>query len=942
MAVPERGVARVFSDVRDFPIFISHVDDQTRIPGGPWRVWDGATAIVFGGTTAWLIYKNLHTGTALAIFLVGTFVTFMAVMLARQVPMSRPTPLYRLMWWIQCIVGTRSDGGAYLAAPDAIDGNIVFTRAGVYAVYVIAGAASSALAPTRLITRIAQYHRRLVQNMPTPMVFTGKLAPVHPHALAQRMLGGYGHLPEWEHEVRDWLPYLQIEPMYETVFLLRVPIDGGLQGRTSTGRLRRVWRFVLGVDDEDSRSLEGYRKLSAQILAKIPAKLRPRPATPSQIQWWRYRELTSGAADIAFPPDGFGPSRIEKDQLFPDVDYDLGDQQGCFERRCQRMPWAPKALLRLIPSFAPVLRVQASGYPASYQALLPVAELPRIGMAFPGSDFLRAVEDIDTDIGDDDQDPPTYDWVQCVHTKESQRALTTVESAERNLQDQYHQRAGHKSGDDDLIERIASAREYNKLLRANKLDRECETTTVLTIGATSTRAVRSAVQKLHDTFAEMDIALSLPKGAQRDLRRMGNPGGESGAPTSQFGHPTTTKHWGMFGSLITTTLGNETGMLAAINLSTRRPSPVLLDPEGAPERRQPMGAIVYGPPGGGKSLFVKRLVRSGLLKGTRFSIDDPGSKMEWRKAFGDTPGAVVQDLTKPRVTLDALRLFARESSVEHFVDHMVPTLGLDPQGASVRQIRQLLRPDQRVAESTPGLLRHLRDLRGAEAQRYDELTNALDAASTVDYLRAIFDESLDDWDLDTAPIVIWLTHALELPDEANTNEHHLYQRQTPRARAGMALYGLMTAMTRTMYTTTPGPAFSVTEESRVYHRSPIGRRESTRIITQGRKEGYGLFAIDQDFETFSHIKEQYLPTRIITPYEHADETKRMLVHNGIDPDQYPELLDMEVVDGRGYALLIDEFRRAGVVNLLLPAQQDLVDLWDTSTRRTRLEEDTWV
>lgn len=941
MGIAERAVARVFSDVRDFPIYVSHIDDNTRLWFSPWRIWDGAAAIIFGGTTGILVYNRLDEGGTVPIALFGTCLTILAVVLARQVPISRPSPMYRLLWWVQCVVGTRSDGGKQLAAPEAIDGNIVFTKGGVYGVYVLAGAASSALAPTRLVKRIAQWHRRLVQNMPTPMVFTGKVAPLHPKAIMQRMLGPYADRPGWEQEVRDWEPYLNIEPMYETVYMLRIPLDGGLQGRTSTGMLRRAWRVLLGVDEEDSKSLAGYRKLSAQIQAKIPKQLRPRPATPSQIQWWRYRELTSGAADIAFPPDGFGPTRMQKADLFPEVEFDLGDQKGAYERRVKSMPWMPKFILRLIPSFAPMLRVQAKGFPSSYQALLPVAELPRIGMAFPGSDFLKAIEDIEFD-GDEDEAPPTYDWNQYVQTRPSERALNTVDSAERNLKDQYVQRAGHKSGDDDLIERIVSARDYNKLLRANKLERECETTTVLTVGASSSRTVHAAVQKLHDTFAEMEIALALPKGAQRDLRKIGNPGGEAGAPTDQFGHPTTTKNWGMFGSLVTTTLGNDTGMLAGINQSSKRPAPVLIDPEGAPERRHPMGFIVYGPPGGGKSMFVKRAVRSGLLKGTRFSIDDPGSKMEWRKAFGEWPGAIVQDLTKPTVTFDTLRVFPRESAVEHFLDHMVPTLGLDPQGRPVRQVRQLLRPDARVAETTPGLLRYLKSLRGEDAERYEELTDALDAASTIDYLRAMFDESLPDWDLQNAPVVIWLTHAIELPDEANTNEHHLYQRQTPRARAGMALYGLMSTMTREMYSTSPEPAIAVREESRIFHRSPAGQRESTRIITQGRKETMGLYAIDQDFETFSHIKEQYLPTRIITPYEHEEETRKMLAHNGIDPDEYPALLEMEVVDGHGYALFIDEFRRAGLIDMLPPAQQELVDLWDTSTRRERLREDAWA
>ncbi|WP_078358275.1 ATP-binding protein [Mycobacteroides chelonae] len=923
----QRDVARVFSDVRDFPIFVSHIDDQTRIPFAPWRAWDGAAAVLFGGVTVWRVYANVEneTGLAFPVALFGAVLTITAVVLARQIPISRPSPIHRVVWWLQCVFGTQSDGGPYLSAPEGIDDNIVFTKRGVYAVYVIGGAASSALAPYQLRQRIAKWHRRLAQNMPTPMVFTGLVAPVHPMVTMQRMLAGYENCPEWESEVRDWEPYLRIEPMFETVFMLRVPIDGGLQGRTATGRLQRMWRSLLGVDDGDEETLDGYRRISEQILAKIPAKLRARAATPSQIQWWRYREMTAGVADIPFPPNAFGPRQLSKEDLLPEVHYDLGDQQGA---RARRPRW-----LRWIPSFAPVLRVQAKGFPSSYQALLPVAEIPRDGMAFPGADFLNAVEDIETDA--------TIDWIQHVRTRPVERALLTVDSAERNLRDQYVQRAGHKSGDDDLIERMASARDYNRLLRNNKLDRECESTSIITVGTRSTKALKEVVQQIHDEFAEMEIALALPKGAQRDLRRTGNPGGESGAPTSQFAHPTNTKHWGMFGSLTSTTLGNDTGMLLGMNLSSRRPAPVFLDLEGAPGRRHPMGMIVYGPPGGGKSMLVKRVVKAGLQKKTRFTIDDPGAKKEWKRAFGEEDGAVVLDLAHAEVSLCPLRNFARTAATEHFLDHLVPMVGFDPQGTEVRQLRQLLRPDERVAESTGELLRYLKDLRGEKAREYESLTNALDAASTVDYLQAIFNDALPVRDLSTAPVVIWLTSSLELPDEANTNETHLYMRQSPRARAGMALYGLMTVLTRVNYANSPGATMSVREESRVYHRSPAGRKESTREITQGRKEEHGLLAIDQDFRTFEHIKEEYLPTRIITPYDAGGDTTgeaaEMLRHNGIDPAEYPELLEMEVVEGHGYALFIDEFRRAGMVDLFPPAQQELVELWDTNTRRQRLQ-----
>lgn len=41
-----RETARVFTDVRDFPIYVSHIDDNTRLWFAPWRVWDGATFLL--------------------------------------------------------------------------------------------------------------------------------------------------------------------------------------------------------------------------------------------------------------------------------------------------------------------------------------------------------------------------------------------------------------------------------------------------------------------------------------------------------------------------------------------------------------------------------------------------------------------------------------------------------------------------------------------------------------------------------------------------------------------------------------------------------------------------------------------------------------------------------------------------------------------------------
>jgi hypothetical protein len=99
--------AKVFAEVRDFPIYISHIDESTRMPFSPWRIWDGLTALAGIALTVWATYHWLHSGSAAVIFVCGAALTIGATVLARQVPISRPTLPYRALWLALCIFGTQ-------------------------------------------------------------------------------------------------------------------------------------------------------------------------------------------------------------------------------------------------------------------------------------------------------------------------------------------------------------------------------------------------------------------------------------------------------------------------------------------------------------------------------------------------------------------------------------------------------------------------------------------------------------------------------------------------------------------------------------------------------------------------------------------------------------------------------------------------------------------
>jgi hypothetical protein len=800
----------------------------------------------------------------------------------------------------------------WLSPPDAVVGNLRFTRGGVYAEFVLQGQPGGML-PFAKKRKTAEAHRPLVRQLPSGMTFSGLLAPIAPRTVIRRMVSGYEDNPLWVKEVRDWEPYLEIEPFYERVFWLAVPVDSGLAGRTETGRFTKTWGALKGRDPDDETSVEGYRELASEIAAKIPQQFVPQPATPRQIQWvWR-RQVTRGVADTPFPHGRGGPDRLSASD-FESASFDEGNQAD------RRWSW--------LPTWKPVLRVAAEGAASSYQALIPVAQLPAGGLAYPRAEYLMVVDDVEIDA--------TVDWYQHVTVRSAEKALAKVDWAQRNLGDQSTQRGGRRASHSDLGERYEAAEEYNAELRSSRLERETEFTTVIAVGSRSPEQTSHAVQQLHTEYSEtLETALVLPRGAQRALWQVGNPGSEERAPLSQFSHPTTTRHWARFSPLVSCELGNDSGMLLGINMATRRPAPVLVDLEGAPTRRRTPGMLYIGSPGGGKSQSAKRLVDAWIKRGGQASISDPGPKKEWVPALahhGDNVAVV--DPGRAQVSLDGLRIFPREIAVEHTLDHLLPMMGVEADTIVAGQLRTLMRPDQRVAESTAGLLRYLNSLTGSKAAEHAELTAKLNMWSTVDYLRAMFDDSLPVPPIAEKSAIIWLTADLELPTETETDAVHLYRRQSPRARAGLAVYGMIAALTRVTYATSRRRGVFVAEEARPYLASPVGKRETLRTVTQGRKEGYGFIGISQRVEDFDGIGREFLPQRVVTPFSDPDYARKAFASIGIDPEEYPGALDLRTVPGHAYAYFIDEQGRTGLVDLLAPAQPELVSAFDTTDMDT--------
>lgn len=274
MAEDQQETAKSFADVLNFPKRLGFLDEHTRIPLGPWGPWDGAAAILGLGLTGWGMYVWFYDGYARWIAMFGMMFTAMATYAARQIPISRPSPRYRMLWVLNCFIGTQSRAAVsgkrdlWKSPPKAVIDNLVFTKGGVYADFILAEQPSGM---QRFAARraIAADHRPLVRQLPSGIVFWGVSPRVDTKRLQQRMIAGREHQPRWIREVREWEPFLAENLFYEQVFGVRVPVDAGMAGRSAAGSVAKLTSAVIGRDQDAPDSLDALREVVAQILGKL-------------------------------------------------------------------------------------------------------------------------------------------------------------------------------------------------------------------------------------------------------------------------------------------------------------------------------------------------------------------------------------------------------------------------------------------------------------------------------------------------------------------------------------------------------------------------------------------------------------------------------------------------------------------------------------------------
>lgn len=819
-----------------------------------------------------------------------------------------------------------------------IAGNLMWTRTGkVWAMWRLT-ALPYGYRSTKDKVEARALHQALIRALPGESLLLGVCAETDPVAVVERMIDGIdleSH-PDWAAECEATLDSLDELRIGERLHWLAVPLGGSNPVRESWESAAADLRDVLGLargplaGKEIARRVEQARK----VQAAIPGPFLPAPVTPAQMVWLHQHAQQRGLqADLSLP----AASGELVDQLLTPRSgttlaeplLDEGGQTDYLEQEGRKAlrDWNPMArrFLKVVQPHA-LDAVTGGGDvpPASYQAMLALADLPGEGMVFPGSEFLGRIDECGLDV----------DWAMRLEVRSSEEVAKKNRRALVNLNDQYGQRDGELGHGLNELERAASdLAEYAAILSSDKLEVEAQTTVIFAVSAPSAQDVVDDAKALAAYFGAAGYRLATPLGGQEDLWW----GMVPGAPTNQtirdYAQITTSASLAAAIPLASSDLGDRKGSLIALNISSGRPNVVLHDIAGASHKDVSGSMAIAGELGSGKSALMKKLCGDVVDRGGQVVIPDRTAMGEWAIWAAEVTEAIVVDVADPAVSLDPLRvhgLAVGARVTQSFLTQLLNVRPTEPQGVLLSEV---LEPDYLARHQLQGLgdvLAHLAD--GCSMEGAQSLARLMGVFARKDFGRVIFDASLPALQ-PAAPAIVIRTHTLELPTREEIETPHLFEQMKLEKIFGRALYTSIAGLARQIcFADRARLGVFAIDEAHHLTSSPEGELEVRDFVRDGRKHAAAVILGSHDplADFGSQTLRGLIPTRV-----QMRQRDKNLARNGLawlDMDAADEeLLDLLMTGTspvtangveehrRGEAFMRDSSGSIGRIKVLLPA-----------------------
>jgi hypothetical protein len=989
--------AQLFKGVHDTPVYTDILFKK------PLRLWVAISLYAGTALTVMLTILALDSGHARAILIYGLLLTGASAGTAALMPRGRPTLRFRIASACRALrpALASSTSDPLLAPPRTVIGNLSFTAHGVYAHYLISGLPYY-LQSTKRRIGVADRHQALAREVPAGTWIFGLSVPQNQRQLLRAMLDGHRDKHRWINACRQMAPVIAEQTPRTRIYWLAMPVDAGRAGHSPAGQAAKLRDWAIGRDKDSDDSVAAYQRLAHDIATALPEEFGPQPVSADMIDWFWRHNAWRGVFNNPLPRRAATTSGQLDTTALPVAVFDDGDQHhhggptlplrliaaaliaaaGATGALVGPLLAAPPATLaalallawtagiRRIPSWSKTLRVSSpeGTYPDSYQAILPVVDMPKAGIVFPGSEFLQALDDLDTGA--------TFDFAVNLVTLSREMEFVRNDRAKGNIDDQFTQRRDVRNGDAELIATWRQLAEYNRQLEANIDERPLHAAHVIAIGAGDQHTLDYSVKRLREELTQSgQIAIRHYRGAQTKLWAAFNPA----APThktsvDQFAQPTTTKKWSRFVPFTSSMVGNSTGILLGFNRNNALNSAVLLDLPAAARRNRNPCLVFSGALGYGKSYAAKRITRGEIQRGTQAFIVDPGT--EWQKSLADVDNKAVIDMAGNHFSCDPLRTFPAQVAGGYWLDYMVPMMSLDPRSTGVRRLRTIVQADARARlgiTSTAALMTYISHIQAPAAgpdtrpphviKLADDLAPilaALQSWATYDFTQAIFDATLPVPDLASLDVTIWLTGSLDLPTADEMNTPHLYERLSDRKRASVAIYGMLVRLARvTFFADNTRFGLIVLEEAAALLNSRAGADDAHLISRRARKHYTGLLIITQDpIRDLALMGDQFITQQLIMPFENEDLARQVAAKVGIRLDDYPDIeefflaqpsteemrdptafddLDTTTSPNRGarqgYGFFVDEFRRKSPIWVASEPDTAVHQAYDTTPGR---------
>lgn len=750
--------------------------------------------------------------------------------------------------------------------------NLQWTRGGtVWATWRLSGLPYAYGTP-EMKFQAHMLHQALFQGIRGEALLMGLCASEDPVNVAERMLAGIPieQTPEWAEEVTLTLDQLEELPIGTRAYWLSVPIPARNFRQRAQSIVRAAdteLRDVLGM----RRELPGASEVEAAMAAaeaieqNIPAAFQPTRASAAELVWIALHNQQRGlGADLSVPepqprpanrrstdPDNlvhYLPSEFPEPILDEGAVSDISDDSRVMRR----------VLKRLNPMSRRYLKVQSTqSEDPSYQVLQALSGTPKGGWVFPGVEWISRVEAFDFQV----------DWAVRLQVSAAKDVHRRNSRAEANLHDQVKQQSGSgntitggASGLDEVADSLAGLHES---LNLSDKEVEVQATTVFAVGSPDPDLALAQARLIADDFKQADFLLDRPLGGQEHLWWAMQPGVATSPFVREYTQVTTGREFATAIPLVSTGIGDELGLPFADNISTARHTPVLLDLMGAILADSSSSMGIVAELGGGKSVALKSIAGATLDRlGRIFAIDRTPAQEYAVFARSLTPeGTVIVDLLNPEWSLDPLRVFGPEVGARIVQSLFATLLGVKPRDPLGVALSRLLSASSLQENSlwSLGRLREYVDSGRSQNEELDQLSGLIGLIAEKDFGAVLFDDSIPPLDLD-ARAVIALTHGLELPDQEEVLNKHLFDEMPLEKIFGRAMYALLTSLAREIcFADSSELALFLVDECHHVTASPEGERSLQAFFRDGRKHGAAAIVASHD------------------PYDFGDERTRGLI-----------------------------------------------------------------